>query len=533
MKKISSAIFTILLIMGFAIGANAADYVYCASVEGTIALHISPNDESYRITQIPACSKLRLIKTQRTWGLVEFKNKCGWINLSFTRDTYDKAAEATGNDSVKNIKVNSGSDRAVLYNVPSLSEVLGSEQKYMVPNDMVLQIKRETASGWGLASMNGKYAWIEMKDTKRYETDTEKETDKYGIYYVYVLSDSGEGLELRDAPGGNNLYAVIPDCIKLTVRETKGNYAYVSYDGINGWIDLRYTTQSLSNAQSNAGTAVNVEYEVAPLNDAESQDILSVPSDNAGDGGYVVGSIKKGSAVFVLRNTLSGWSLVNHGGTLGWLPPGSVTPAQNTQEDIVSPLASAREGYVNTPEGRGMKLYALRDDEDAVATIPEGVKVSVIAEKDGYEYVYCDYAAGWALPMQTAMTQEEAFASNLLKNKEYYLIDDETMLMSLPTYSTLCGSSEIITAAVGTYFEVSKIVTTGKRKWGLTQIDGKQGFINLNCANETTSPFVIVLSIVLTLFFVIAIALLIYNMVKKKKLLPKKQERTHKNEKKL
>lgn len=517
MKKISSVIFMMMIMLCFAVCAEAADYVYSASVDGMIELHLSPDEESYKITDIPACSKMKLIRTQRTWGLVEFNNKCGWINLSFTRDSYDKAAEATGNDSVKNVKVNSDGDRAVLYNVPSLSEILGSEQKYVVPNDMVLQIKRETASGWGLASMNGKYAWIEMKNTKRYETDTEKETDKYGIYYVYVLSRGGEGIELKDAPNGKNLYAVIPDCIKLTVREKRGNHAYVSYDGINGWIDLRYTTQSLSNAQSNAGTAVNVEYEVTPADDAETQEILSVPSANVGDGGYVVGSIKKGTAVFVLRGTLSGWSLINHGGVLGWLPPGSVTPAQSEQKDIISSLSAKREGYVNTTEGKGMKIYALREDESDVATIPEGVKVSVIAEKDGYEYVYCDYASGWAKSMQTCVTQEEAFASKPLKNKEYYLIDDETMLMSLPTYSELCGSSELVLATVGTYFEVSKIVTTGKRKWGLTQIDGKQGFINLNCANETTSPFVIVLSALLTVAAVVAVTVSAYSIIKKKK----------------
>ena len=522
MKKISSAIFMMLLMMGFAFSVEAADYVYSASVDGMIELHLSPDEESYKITDIPACSKMKLIKTQRTWGLVEFKNKCGWINLRFTRDTYDEAAEATGNDSTKNVKVNSNDDRAVLYNVPSLSEVLGSEQKYVVPNDMVLQIKRETASGWGLVSMNGKYAWIQTNETRLYETQTQKETEKYGIYYVYVLSDGGRGLELKDAPDGKNLYAVIPDCIKLTVRETKGNYAYVSYDGINGWIDLRYTTQSLSNAQSNAGALVNVEYEVTPLDGRETQDVLSVPSENAGDGGFVVGSVKKGSAVFVLRSTLNGWSLVNSGGKLGWLPPGSVSPAQSQQTDIIVPLDEARDGYVNTMESKGMKLYTLPEEEDAVATIPEGVKVKVIAQKDGYEYVCCDYGAGWALPMQTARAQEEVFNSNQLKRKEYYLIDDETMLMSLPTYSKDCKSEELLICTVGTYFEVSKIVSTGKRKWGFTEIDGKKGFVNLACAEETTSPLVMGLSMVLSAAALVFAALALKRMLKKRKVTAQK-----------
>ena len=152
-----------------------------------------------------------------------------------------------------------------------------------------------------------------------------------------------------------------------------------------------------------------------------------------------------------------------------------------------------------------------------MATIPEGVRVKTIAQKDGYEYVCCDYAAGWAKPMQTAPTQEEVFTSNQLKRKEYYLIDDETMLMSLPTYSAECESEELLICTVGTYFEVSKIVSTGKRKWGFTQIDGKKGFINLACAEETTSPLVIGVSALLT------IAALVFAVLGLKKILKKRK----------
>ena len=147
--------------------ALAAEYVYSASVEGEISLYISPDDESHVITKIPACSRLKLLETERTWGLVEFNNKAGWINLSFTRANYSKAAEATGNDFTKSVQVKAKDTKAVLYNVPSDDIRLGSSEKYSIPNNTVLKITRQTDSGWGLVSMHGKYAWIKMSENDK------------------------------------------------------------------------------------------------------------------------------------------------------------------------------------------------------------------------------------------------------------------------------------------------------------------------------------------------------------------------------
>jgi hypothetical protein len=82
--------------------------------------------------------------------------------------------------------------------------------------------------------MHGKYAWVKMDEVKSY--DTQNDSDKYGIYYVYTLSEKGEGVNLYSDKNGKTLSAVIPDCIKLTVRETHEQYAYVSYNGMNGKI---------------------------------------------------------------------------------------------------------------------------------------------------------------------------------------------------------------------------------------------------------------------------------------------------------
>lgn len=521
MKKLICCIIMLVSLLIFSGAAIAAEYVYSASVEGEISLYISPDDESYVITKIPACSRLKLLESERTWGLVEFNNKSGWINLSFTRANYSKAAEATGNDLAKSVQVNSKEGKAVLYNVPSTDVLLGSSEKYRIPNSTVLKITRQTPSGWGLVSMHGKYAWIKMNETEDFQTQTD--TDQYGIYYVYVLSEEGTGLELWENEKGKNLCAVIPDCIKLTVRETRGNYAYVSYDGINGWINLKYTTQSLANAQSNAGVPVNAEYTVTPQNEGESVDVLSVPSSNPNDGGSVVATLKKGESVFVLRSTLSGWSLINYDGNLGWIPPESLTlPEIVYHENITNIYKKPKTGYIATLEGKGLKLYSDTDEKVAVAAVPETTCVKIIAERNGYKYVYCDYAAGWTKDVPMTDTYTESLEKYGEKERRFYVTERETNFMSLPISSQLSGSTILAVIPEGKYFEAVKTVTTGKNKWLLAHIDGQTGWIRMNHADKAEVPFIFILLIILAIALILLAVALIVRAIRKRKKLTRK-----------
>lgn len=517
MKKITCIVMMLISMLCFSGAVFAAEYIYSSSVDGELSLYISPDDESYEITKVPACSKLKLLDTRRTWGLVEFENKAGWINLSFTRENYTKAAEATGRDSLKNVKVSTKEEMAILYNVPSENVSLGSEQKYQIPDGTVLKITRETSSGWGLVSMNGKYAWIQMDKTAPHTAETD--VDQYGIYYVYVLSDGGRGLELWGNEKGKNLCAVIPDCIKLTVRETRGNYGYVSYDGISGWIDLNYTTESLSNAQLNAGVEVNVECTVVSQGDSDRVDMLSIPSANPGDGGGVVSSLSNGEAVFVLRSTLDGWSLVYHDGNLGWLPPQTTTVAEVLSEDIINVYKTPQEGFVATVKGKGLKLFSSISEKDAVATVPEATKIKVIAEKDGYKYVYCDYAAGWAKDTPITDTYEEALEKYPDEKRVYYVTDRETNLMSLPTGNELCGSEILESLPKGKYVEAVRMVTTSDSKWLLVRVDGKSGWIKMNHADKAKLPVIIMLLVILAVAVILVISAIIVRRSRRKRLL--------------
>ena len=532
MRKTVRILFMLLMLLLFSGAVSAADNLYSVSVEGEISLHISPDDESYVITKIPACSKLKLLETERTWGLVEFENKAGWMNLSFTRSSYSKAAEATGNDSAKSVQVKAEGGRASLYNVPSNDISLGSKVKYNIPNGTILKITRETKSGWGLVSMNGKYAWIKMDETAPHQAEID--VDQYGIYYVYVLSDKGMGLELWDSEKTKNLCAVIPDCIKLTVRETRGNYAYVSYDAINGWIDIRQTTQSLSNAQSNAGVAVNAEYVVAPKEGSETVEVISVPSDKPCDGGNVVASLEQNESVFVLRSTMGGWSLVNCDGTLGWVPPESLVPSEiEAEEDLTEVYKTPEEVYIATVQGEGITLYSDISCKNEVATIPETIKVNIVAERNGCKYVSCAYAAGWVKDVPSVSAYEEALEKYGSEKLEYYVTKRETELMSMPTGNEILGSEILSLIPEGEYFEVLKIAGTAKSKRLLAEIDGKTGWIKMSHADKAKLSMIMILVIVLAFALILAAIAFVIHMIKKKsfkkikKEVDKNEERVH------
>ena len=518
MKKIILFLITVLLLFP-AQAALADTTLYAAAASGELALHISPDESSYVITKIPACSKLRLVETRDTWGRVVFRRKSGWINLSFTAESYSLAANNTGFDFVKNVTVSSKHGKTSLHNVPSADELLGSKVKYTVPNDTVLNVTRKTKNGWGLVTMNKKHAWVRMSDTKEYGANPETNVSEYGIYYVYALSDGGRGINLTDAPGGSGVYAVIPDCTKLTVRNKEKNFGYTSYNGLNGWINLRETASSLANAQSNAGKAVNMEYTV--VSPEKNVKLYSIPSDADTDSGNVVGSVKNGEAVFILRKTDSGWGLVNYHGVYGWLSPMVIAEKEQTEKQIIQ-THDPYEVYVATQKGKGLQLLTSADGNGKkCATVPETVKLTAIAGHNGYSYVSCDYAAGWVILDGNTVPDYDSAVSIKSKKGFYCRIKHETELKNLPTYSELCGSTDYYLLPLTTPLYITRVVTTGGRKWGYAEYNGTYGWVNLNCTRKTVSPVLEKLIFAAAAALIIAAAVIIHRIIKNKR---KKQE---------
>ena len=508
MKKILCLIFVLMtLLMMQELSAYAEKAVFGASASGEIYIHISPNKDSYVLEIVPACTQMNLIKKEDTWGLVSINNKTGWVNLSFTRDSYDLAAEATGYDSVKNVATLSHLQKTVLYNLPSADEKAGSKEKYSVPAGTVLKIIRETASGWALVPMNKDYAWVQIENTASYKTETEQQVSDLGIYYVYTLSESKEGTKLYLQNRESSVLRVIPDCTKLTVRESNGDYLYTSYDGNNGWVRASDTTKSLADAQANTGTEVNEEYI-----SEKTADIYNVPSDSEVDGAVVIGSIELGKRIFVQRITFDGWMLINHDGIIGWIPPESAVPILQEADTVVSVFDKFLKGYISGEKNTGAKMYASYDKKEIIVTMPECVEVGIIAEENGCCYVKSDYASGWVDKNYITNDYQTAVSTGLLDEKQEYVTIQKAYFMSLPAEAEMYNSKKLMEVKTGVEFTVIRIVTTDKTQWGYTEINGKKGWINLQSAEKKLSNvknYIYVGALTLLAVLIVAVLLLI------------------------
>ena len=300
--------------------------------------------------------------------------------MAYTRSIYKKAVEATGVDSENLIEVYAASGATVLCEVPRDTDFGKNNNDRMIPNGTVLEISRETLTGWGLATISGEYAWINLKETKTHKNDID--VKQYEIDYVYALSPDGKGVTMWTTADADSVCAVIPDCTRLIKREKSGDYIYVSYAGMSGWIDRRCTEISLFNAQVKSGQRVEESYIIdcgKPENEVE---LLSVPSYKDKDGADILDTIKDGTEVFVLRRVRGDWNLIAYDGQLGWIPPGSIKKTADDKDGKIEVYTAPEEGYIATSKGKGLTLFADASKYKKTAILPETLKIKIIAKSN-------------------------------------------------------------------------------------------------------------------------------------------------------
>ncbi len=386
MKKIIVTLFFLITVFCVSTSTFAAECTYTASVNGEVSLYLSPSVDSYEVMTIPACSKVNVLEKSGSWGLIEYDNKIGWINMSYTRSSYKKAAEATGMNSEKLIMVKSKSETTALCDVPDA--VKASHRKgQAVPNGTVLEIYRETATGWGLVVIDEEYTWINLSETVPYIYGID--VKQYEIYYVYTLSSDGKGVPMWETERANKVCAVIPDCTQLTAREKSGEYIYVSYAGMNGWINSKYTEISLFNAQVQSGQEVKMCYTVDSGEPKKEVDLLSVPSYKEKDGANIIDTVPNGTEVFVLRRVRGDWNLVSYNDKLGWIPPNSLKSAEGEELYTVK----------NRKELMSMPASEKKMGSKVLCILDEGVTVKKLrtVNTDGGSWALVEYQGntGW------------------------------------------------------------------------------------------------------------------------------------------
>ena len=101
--------------------------------------------------------------------------------------------------------------------------------------------------------------------------------------------------------------------------------------------------------------------------------------------------------------------------------------------------------------------------------------------------------------------------------------------MSFPTDSEKCQSMILTNVKKGTDFNVVKIVKTGKNDWGLTEINGVLGWVNLDYAERTEIPYADIMLVVAIVAGILFAAFAVIFILKRKN---KKVNNEYFNEKK-
>ena len=126
-----------------------------------------------------------------------------------------------------------------------------------------------------------------------------------------VVTQSGKGVYMRSEPRSDaSVVSGIPDNQTVTIQKTVDNWAYVSFDGCEGWCSMTYLVTEEAHGQ------VMQEYlNVPAIVVTESTDLRlrATPSLE----GETIESMPKGSQVTVMR--LEGdWAYVDYQGMSGW-----------------------------------------------------------------------------------------------------------------------------------------------------------------------------------------------------------------------
>ena len=141
--------------------------------------------------------------------------------------------------------------------------------------------------------------------TKKSESNTTSDTGA-GKYKVATQDDP---LSIRSVPDGDRIYE-IPRGEEITVETVYGEWGYVTYDNVGGWVAMKYL--KLISADENTNTNTIGKHKIATQDDPLG--IRTKPEQDAERNGEV----PRGEEVEILAVN-GDWGYVEYNGLSGWL----------------------------------------------------------------------------------------------------------------------------------------------------------------------------------------------------------------------
>jgi uncharacterized protein YgiM (DUF1202 family) len=288
---------------------------------GNLILRAQPSTSAQQLALIPNGTSLIITEFNGDWGKTTYNGQTGWVNMGWV--TYVSGDTDNQNQGYAlgkyTVVLTSGNLR--LREQPSTS----ADTIALIPNGTTLIIT-ELLNGWGKTTYDGKTGWVSMAylaylgaDSDSSNNDVTSDTNSdiiHGdVYVIYVVTNEGAETSIYEEPSTESaILGSIPNGESLLVSLVDGDWAYVTYKNITGWVKMDQLTSKAvvdgieDEAEKGLAFVVNTIDKKGVINQHKEKSIFS----------DIIQKIPNGTILYVQE--ISGpWAKVTYKGKTGWI----------------------------------------------------------------------------------------------------------------------------------------------------------------------------------------------------------------------
>ena len=316
-----------------------------------------------------------------------------------------------------------------------------------------LQVLQIADNGWGYISQAGVEGWINLQWTRVLDTCAVDKPASYITPTEYkVVGTGSEGLELRVAPKVvSSTWGPVPEGTVVSVQGISGEWAFTSYNGHEGWLNMAYLQVNI----------IKADFDVSVYETGSEGLALKA---NANINAARLAMIPEETSLHIDSYTPSGWGHTTYGGQSGWVAlrytkiNGNVSSTAPTY-GFINPTFYKVIG--NTEDNHLELRTSPTVESSSFGDIPDDTVVYVEAFVNGWAYFSYNGHKGWGHSSHLVETTVQV---------KVYGTGTEGLALKAAADG---GSQRYTLIPEETILEIDK-VTNG---WGHTKYEGQEGWV--------------------------------------------------------
>ncbi|MCR5636471.1 MAG: SH3 domain-containing protein [Clostridiales bacterium] len=298
---------------------------------GNLILREQPSSASAQLALIPNGTALVITEFNGDWGKTTYAGKTGWVSMDWVKYVSGDTDNQNQGYALGKYNVTLTSGNLRLREEPSTN----SKTLTLIPNGTTLIIT-ELLNGWGKTTYNGYTGWVSMaylayvgkvdSDSGNDVTsDTNSDIVNDDVFVLYVVTNEGSETSIYEkASTESAILGTIPNGEQLYISAMDGDWAYVTYNGINGWVRLdQLTSKAVVDgkepaAEKGLAFVVNTLDKKGVINLHKEKSIFS----------DIIERIPNGTILYV-QEVSGAWAKVTYNGKTGWILKPFLTNGNN------------------------------------------------------------------------------------------------------------------------------------------------------------------------------------------------------------